>query len=170
MKCPGDRPGLLFKFVPFTANESLLPCTGGRSLDILRAPLCLFSKANSQPLLSEHIVGPIRIALDGHVLLSLPLFTGHLISFYFHLSSPSLVFSLLVMLSPSPRGKVNVYLSPRGEVYSFVSLPLQRSVQNSGMNLPSWPSHAAQRRTWLLRLGRRIGSNKRFGRGEKYTD
>lgn len=70
----GDQAGLLFKCFPFNANESLLPGTGGRSLDILQAPLCLFSKANSQPLSSERIVSLIRIALDGHVLLPLPPF------------------------------------------------------------------------------------------------
>lgn len=84
----GDQAGLLFKCFPFNANESLLPGTGGRSLDILQAPLCLFSKANSQPLSSERIVSLIRIALDGHVLLPLPPFLSIWFPFYFHLSSP----------------------------------------------------------------------------------
>lgn len=81
----------------------------------------------------------------------------------------SLAFGLLVMLSPSPRGKVNVYLSPKGEVYSSVSpasalCPKLRR-EPSQLALACSPA-----RTWLLRLGRRIGSNKRFGRGEKYTN
>lgn len=77
--------------------------------------------------------------------------TVHLTSFYFHLFSLPLVFRLLVMLSPSPHGKVNVYLSPKGAVYSsvFPSSSLCRKPQCEPSQLAS---PAAPYRTYMLRL------------------
>lgn len=66
------------------------------------------------------------------------------------------------MLSPSLRGKVNVYLSPKGSGWflylSFIALKLQ-----------SEPSQAALHDKDVGVIGR-IAPNKRFGCGEKSTN
>lgn len=69
------------------------------------------------------------------------------------------------MLSPSPHGKVNVYVSPKEAVYSSVS----RS-SSLCLKLQGEPSQLCPVQDEDVEVRRGIGSNKRLGRGEKYTN
>lgn len=126
----------------------------------------VFRKNNIQVSYSYWNKLRVRYRLISHVLpflsISSPL-TVHLTSFYFHLFSLSLMFRLLVMLSPSPHGKVNVYLSPKGAVYSSVAPSSSLCIK-----LQCEPSQLAL--DIDVEVRRRIASNKRFGHGEKYTN